>query len=54
MWLRVADVRAFGERPATEANVRRVTFRGALRKEHAGQKTHFAAGDRARAERAAG
>jgi glutathione S-transferase len=50
--LRVSDVRAFGDRPATEAYVRRVTDRSAFKKAHDDQMAHFAAGDRARAEEA--
>ena len=46
--LRVPDVRAFGQRPATEAYVTRVTGRPAFRKAHADQMAHFAAGDRQR------
>lgn len=46
--LRVSDVRAFGERPATEAYVTRVTSRPAFRKAHADQIAHFEAGDKAR------
>ena len=49
--LRVADVRAFGKRPATEAYVARVTDRPAFRKAHADQIAHFEAGDKARAQR---
>jgi glutathione S-transferase len=47
--LRVEKVRAFGDRPATEAYVSRITARPAFRKAHADQMAHFAAGDRARA-----
>ncbi|ALH81088.1 glutathione S-transferase family protein [Sphingopyxis macrogoltabida] len=43
--LRVADVRAFGDRPATEAYVARVTARPAFRKAYADQIAHFEAGD---------
>lgn len=46
--LRVAKVRAFGDRPATEAYVARVTARPAFLKAHADQMAHFAAGDRMR------
>lgn len=46
--LRVEKVRAFGDRPATEAYVARVTARPAFRKAHADQMAHFAAGDAAR------
>lgn len=45
--LRVPLVRAFGERPATEAFVSRVTSRPAFAKAHADQMAHFATGDRA-------
>jgi glutathione S-transferase len=47
--LRVSLVRAFGERPATEAYVRRVTDRTAFKTAQAGQIAHFAAADRTRA-----
>jgi glutathione S-transferase len=47
--LRVPKVRAFGDRPATEAYVARITERPAFRKAHADQMAHFAAGDAARA-----
>ncbi|HYE46373.1 MAG TPA: glutathione S-transferase family protein [Caulobacter sp.] len=46
--LRVRDVRAFGDRPATEAYVARVTDRPAFRKAHADQMAHFKAADAAR------
>ena len=49
--LRVPDVRAFGNRPATEAYVTRVTDRPAFAKARADQLAHFAQGD---AERAIG
>jgi glutathione S-transferase len=49
--LRVPDVRAFGERPATEAYVARITRRPAFKKAHADQIAHFEAGDKARAQR---
>ena len=48
--LRVAKLRAFGDRPAAEAYVRRVTDRAAFRKAHADQIAHFEAADRQRAE----
>lgn len=48
--LRVSDVRAFGNRPATEAYVARVTARPAFGKAHAEQMAHFEAGDKARAQ----
>jgi glutathione S-transferase len=41
--LRVPDVRAFGDRPATEAYVARVTDRASFRKAHADQIDHFEA-----------
>lgn len=47
--LRVAKVRAFGDRPASEAYVKRMTDRPAFKKARADQLAHFAAGDRARA-----
>jgi len=47
--LRVREVRAFGNRPATEAYVARVLDRPAFRKAHADQMAHFAAGEAARA-----
>ena len=43
--LRVAKLRAFGDRPASEAYVARVTDRPAFRKAHADQLAHFAAAD---------
>ncbi len=43
--LRVSTVRAFGERPATEAYVARITDRPAFKKAHADQMAHFAAAD---------
>lgn len=43
--LRIPDVRAFGDRPATEAYIARITARPAFRKAHADQIAHFAAGD---------
>jgi len=46
--LRVPKVRAFGDRPATEAYVSRITDRPAFRKAHADQMAHFAAADRTR------
>jgi glutathione S-transferase len=48
--LRVPDVRAFGNRPATEAYVARITGRGAFKKARADQIAHFEAADRKRAE----
>ena len=46
--LRVPDVRAFGDRPATEAYVSRVTDRPAFRRARADQIAHFEAAARAR------
>ena len=46
--LRVSDVRSFGDRPATEAYVARVTGRAAFRKAQADQISHFEAADRKR------
>ncbi len=47
--LRVPKVRAFGDRPATEAYIARVTDRPAFKKAHGDQMAHFVAGDKARA-----
>ena len=47
--LRVPAVRERGERPATEAFVRRMVDRPAFAKAHADQMAHFADGDAARA-----
>lgn len=47
--LRVSKVRSFGDRPATEAYVARVTDRPAFRKARADQLAHFEAADRKRA-----
>jgi glutathione S-transferase len=47
--LRVPDVRAFGNRPATEAYVTRVTARPAFKKVHAAQVAEFEAADAKRA-----
>ena len=47
--LRVAKLRAHGERPATEAYVARLTARPAFRKAHSDQIAHFAAADETRA-----
>ena len=44
--LRVSKVRAFGDRPATEAYVERVTARPAFQKAFSDQITHFAAADK--------
>jgi glutathione S-transferase len=46
--LRVAHVRAFGDRPATEAYVARITDRPAFRKARADQLDHFANADKTR------
>jgi glutathione S-transferase len=48
--LRVSLVRAFGDRPATEAYIARVTDRPSFKKARADQIGHFEAGDRKRAE----
>jgi glutathione S-transferase len=48
--LRVKDVRAFGDRPATEAYVARVTARPAFAKARADQMAQFEAADRERGE----
>ncbi len=48
--LRVAKVRAHGDRPATEAYVERLTSRPAFRKAHADQMAHFADADQMRAK----
>jgi glutathione S-transferase len=47
--LRIGKVRAFGDRPATEAYVARITARPAFKKAYADQMAHFAAADAARA-----
>ena len=49
--LRVAKVRAHGDRPATEAYIERVTARPAFQKAHADQIAHFATADEERAKR---
>ncbi|HEX4179585.1 MAG TPA: glutathione S-transferase family protein, partial [Caulobacteraceae bacterium] len=46
--LRVARVRAFGDRPATESYVTRITERPSFKKAHADQMAHFAAADKMR------
>lgn len=46
--LRVPKVRSFGDRPATEAYVTRVTDRPGFKKAHADQMTHFEAADKSR------
>jgi glutathione S-transferase len=43
--LRVGLVRAHGDRPATEAYIKRITARPAFLKAHADQMAHFAAAD---------
>ena len=48
--LRVPKVRSFGDRPATEAYVTRMTDRPAFKKAQADQLSHFEAADRERAE----
>lgn len=48
--LRIPAVRAFGDRPATEAYVARVTARPAFVRAHAAQLAHFAEADARRAE----
>jgi glutathione S-transferase len=50
--LRVARVRAFGNRPATESYVARITDRSAFRKAHDDQIAHFGAADEKKAEKA--
>lgn len=50
--LRIPDIRARGDRPASEAYVARMTARPAFRKAHADQIAFFEAADRARAGRA--
>jgi glutathione S-transferase len=47
--MRVPDVRAHGDRPATAAYIKRVLDRPAFHKAHADQIAHFAAADKARA-----
>jgi len=48
--LRVPDVRAFGNRPATEAYVTRATDRASFKKARADQIGQFEAADQKRAE----
>lgn len=48
--LRVSKVRAFGDRPASEAYVARITARPAFEKACADQLAHFAAADAKRAQ----
>ena len=43
--LRVAKLRAFGDRPATEAYISRITQRPSFKKAHADQMAHFAKAD---------
>jgi glutathione S-transferase len=49
--LRIPKVRSFGDRPATEAYVARMTDRPAFKKARADQIAHFEAADRKRAEK---
>jgi glutathione S-transferase len=49
--LRVSEVRAYGDRPATEAYIERVTTRPAFQKAHSDQITHFATADKERSNR---
>ena len=44
--LRIPDIRAFGERPASEAFVQRLTERPAFKKAHADQLAHFEAAEK--------
>jgi glutathione S-transferase len=46
--LRVARVRSFGDRTATESYVKRITERPSFKKAHADQMAHFAAADKMR------
>lgn len=48
--LRVPKIRSFGDRPATEAYVSRITDRPSFKKAHTDQLAHFAAADEARRE----
>jgi glutathione S-transferase len=48
--LRVAKLRAHGDRPATEAYIKRVTARLAFQKAHADQMQHFAKADKERSQ----
>jgi glutathione S-transferase len=43
--LRVEKVRSFGDRPATESYVTRITERPSFKKAHADQLAHFAKAD---------
>jgi glutathione S-transferase len=47
--LRISLVRAYGERPAAEAYIKRVIDRPSFRKAHADQMAHFAAANKTRA-----
>lgn len=47
---RISLVRAYGERPATEAYIKRVIDRPPFRKAHADQMAHFASADKTRAK----
>ena len=47
--LRVPKIRSFGDRPATESYVKRITERPPFKKAHSDQMAHFAAGDKTRA-----
>jgi glutathione S-transferase len=49
--LRVSDVRAHGDRPATEAYIECLTARSAFRKAHSDQIAYFAAADEKRSKR---
>ena len=49
--LRVSKLRAHGDRPATEAYVKRLTARPAFCKAYADQIAHFAAADKERSDR---
>jgi glutathione S-transferase len=49
--LRVPNLRAHGDRPASEAYIERVTVRPAFQKAHADQLAHFAAADKERSIR---
>ena len=49
--LRVAKLRAHGDRPVSEAYIKRVTSRPAFQKAHSDQIAHFAAADKQRSKR---
>lgn len=49
--LRVSKIRSFGDRPATEAYVARITDRPSFKKARADQLAHFAAADDKRTEK---